>query len=116
MRLPCKKSRIKIKVMRQTIRTWNLVVIWVSVIAQDDSYQKPKLENEESLTMVIIPDPQSYVKFGRNQGIFDLMTAWIEEQIEPMNIGMVLCTGDLVEQNNILKGDGRSEERRVGKE
>src|SRR5690625_5540925 len=103
-------------VMKETILKWILRVLWVSGFAKDVSYQKPKIKNEESWTMVIIPDPQSYVKFGRNQVIFDLMTAWIEEQIEPMNIGMVLCTGDLVEQNNILKGDGRSEERRVGKE
>src|SRR5690625_7209001 len=93
-------------VMKETILKWILRVLWVSGFAKDVSYQKPKIKNEESWTMVIIPDPQSYVKFGRNQGIFDLMTAWIEEQIEPMNIGMVLCTGDLVEQNNILKGDG----------
>lgn len=92
--------------MKKIILTWILGVLLLGVFAQEASFQKPKLESEESWTMVIIPDPQSYVKFGRNQGIFDLMTAWIEEQIEPMNIGMVLCTGDLVEQNNILKGDG----------
>src|SRR5690606_10585806 len=38
----------------------------------------------------------------------DLMTAWIAENIDPLNIRMVLCTGDLVEQNNILRGDGRN--------
>lgn len=76
-----------------------------NVQGQQTSYTPPTLENEKSWTMVVLPDPQTYVKFERNQGIFDLMTAWVAEQIEPLNIEMVLCTGDLVEQNNILKGD-----------
>jgi hypothetical protein len=33
------------------------------------------------------------------------MTAWIAENIDTLQIKMVLCTGDLVEHNNILKGD-----------
>ena len=65
----------------------------------------PSLENQKSWTMVVLPDPQTYVKFERNQGIFDLMTAWVAENIDPLHIEMVLCTGDLVEQNNTLKGD-----------
>lgn len=68
----------------------------------------PRLENEKSWTLVLMPDPQTYVKFERNQGILELMTAWIAENIEPLHVRMVLCTGDLVEQNNILTGDGRN--------
>src|SRR5690625_7532438 len=34
------------------------------------------------------------------------MTGWIEENVQELNIAMVLCTGDLVEQNNIMRGDG----------
>lgn len=33
------------------------------------------------------------------------MTGWISEQINPLNIKMVLCTGDLVEQNELLVPD-----------
>lgn len=69
-------------------------------------YTSSELTEEESWSMVILPDPQTYVKFGRNQGILELMTGWVEENITNLNIGMVLCTGDLVEQNNILRGDG----------
>lgn len=79
-----------------------------NVTAQQSSYTPPALENEKSWTLVVLPDPQTYVKFERNQGIFDLMTGWIAENASPLNIGMVLCTGDLVEQNNILRGDGRN--------
>lgn len=91
--------------MKNFILSLFLLFLFSGVFAQG-SDRRPLLEQEDSWTLVILPDPQSYVKFGRNQGIFDLMTGWIEEQIEPLNIGMVLCTGDLVEQNNILRGDG----------
>ncbi|WP_255501683.1 metallophosphoesterase [Olivibacter sp. SDN3] len=66
--------------------------------------------------MVLLPDPQTYVKFARNQPIFELMTAWISENIQPLNIGMVLCTGDLVEQNNILTGDGKNGDQNSGEQ
>lgn len=53
--------------------------------------------------MVIVPDPQGYTKFKRNQPLLDLMTNWIEDNRQKLNIGMVLCTGDLVEQNYITE-------------
>jgi hypothetical protein len=65
----------------------------------------PSIASDKSWTMVVLPDPQTYVKFERNQGIFDLMTGWVAENIDRLQIKMVLCTGDLVEQNNTLKGD-----------
>lgn len=77
-------------------------------IAQETKIPEPKLQNEDSWALVILPDPQTYVKFGRNQGIFELMTAWIAQEQDPLNIRMVLCTGDLVEQNNTLRGVGKN--------
>lgn len=65
-----------------------------------EKYQKPKLENPDSWSLIMLPDPQNYVKYGRNQPIYDLMTAWIAENTDSLNIKMVLCTGDLVEQND----------------
>ncbi|MDO4629915.1 MAG: metallophosphoesterase [Planctomycetia bacterium] len=59
---------------------------------------------KDAWTMVVIPDPQSYVKYGRNQGILELMTAWIAENVEKYRIKQVLVTGDLVEQNNMGVG------------
>lgn len=76
------------------------------ITGQEQDVDLPEIESEKRWTMVVLPDPQTYVKFERNQGIFDIMTAWIAENIDPLKIEMVLCTGDLVEQNNILKGDG----------
>lgn len=65
-------------------------------------YKKPALEQKGSWSLIMIPDVQNYVKWGRNQPILDLMTAWIEENIDSLNIKMVVCTGDLVEQNDII--------------
>lgn len=70
-----------------------------SVLGQAQ-YSKPKLDNGQSWSVIFIPDPQNYVKYGRNQGILDLMMSWIEENIDTLNVKMVLCAGDLVEQND----------------
>ncbi|MDO5980861.1 metallophosphoesterase [Flavivirga spongiicola] len=75
-----------------------------SINAQE-AYVPPKLSDSNSWSLILLPDPQSYMKFGRNQGIFELMTGWIEENISTLNIKMVLCTGDLVEQNELLVTD-----------
>ncbi len=70
------------------------------------SYKAPQLSSKDSWSMVILPDPQTYVKFGRNQPLLELMTSWISENIKPLNIRMVLCTGDLVEHNEYINPDG----------
>lgn len=70
------------------------------------AYQAPRLETADSWSMVLLPDPQTYVKFARNQPIFDLMTAWVADNAKKLNVRMVLCTGDLVEQNEMPNPDG----------
>ncbi|MFI3294831.1 MAG: metallophosphoesterase [Rikenellaceae bacterium] len=60
-----------------------------------------ELTDSESFSMVVIPDVQSYVKFKENQPILDLMTIWTEKHLKKLNVKTVLCTGDLVEQNEI---------------
>ena len=59
----------------------------------------PTLEDENSFSMIMVPDPQSYVKFAANQPLFDLQTAWIAQNIDRLNIKAALFTGDMVEQN-----------------
>ena len=83
-----------------------LILVFSQSMAQD-RYQPPALESEEAWTLVLIPDTQSYVKFSRNQPILDLMTLWIRENIDPLNIQLVLQVGDLVEHNALLNPDGR---------
>lgn len=82
-----------------------VLFIYANPVTAQEEYTPPKLSNPDSWTLILLPDPQSYVKFGRNQGIFELMTGWIDDNIEALNIQMVLCTGDLVEQNEMVVPD-----------
>lgn len=59
----------------------------------------PTLEDENSFSMILVPDPQSYTKFAANQPLFDLQTAWIAQNINRLNIKAALFTGDMVEQS-----------------
>lgn len=77
---------------------------------------RPQLSDPESFSMILLPDPQSYIKFDANQPLFELQTAWIANSLESLNIKGVLCTGDLVEQNesripNGVNGNQTSEEQ-----
>lgn len=80
----------------------SFIFIILLYISQTLLAQRPALENQQSWSMVIVPDIQNYVKWERNQPILDLMTAWIAENIDTLNIKMVLCVGDLVEQNDLI--------------
>ncbi|MDR3194367.1 MAG: serine/threonine protein phosphatase [Tannerella sp.] len=57
------------------------------------------LTDPDAFTLILLGDPQGYTKYDVNQPIFDLCTAWIADHIELLHIRGVLCTGDLVEQN-----------------
>lgn len=83
-----------------------LLTLWSLPVTAQENYNPPQLSSPDSWTMILLPDPQTYVKFGRNQPILELMTAWISENIDTLNIKMVLCTGDLVEQNEMINPDG----------
>lgn len=82
-----------------------LIFVLSLSMVQVFSQNTPKLSDPKSYTWILLPDPQSYHKFGRNQSIFTGMIDWIKDQQKNLNIQMVLCTGDLVEQNFILKPD-----------
>ena len=90
------------------VLTGMLLLLIVFNISSQSKYEPPKLTSEESWSMILIPDPQTYIKFGRNQPLFELMTAWISENIDALNIEMVVCLGDLVEQNEIINPDGKT--------
>lgn len=82
-------------------------LFFVRVSAQQ-TYEPPQLTDKDAWSLVLVPDPQTYVKFSRNQPLLELMTAWISENTEKLNVQMVLCTGDLVEHNDMLNPDGRN--------
>ncbi len=90
-----------------------LLTLATGALAQKKTYLPPKLSDPKSWSIVLLPDPQTYVKYSRNQPIFELMTGWVSEHIDSLHIGLVLCTGDLVEQNdmpnpNIISGNQSS--------
>lgn len=68
-------------------------------VASQHRADQQKLTNPESFSMILLGDPQGYVKYDINQAILDLCTAWIADNISNLNIKAALCTGDLVEQN-----------------
>ena len=94
--------------MKKIVSLLCAVVITASAIAQATSpAQKGEpqipvyagLEDENSFSMILVPDPQSYTKFAVNQPLFDLQTAWIAHNIDRLNIKAALFTGDMVEHN-----------------
>ena len=73
---------------------------------QATEFKEPTLSTSDSWSIILLPDPQTYVKFDYNQPLLELLTAWIVRYQERLNIQMVLCTGDIVEQNEFLNPDG----------
>lgn len=67
---------------------------------------KAQLDDPESSSLILVPDPQSYIKWSATQPLFDLQTAWIASNIDRLNIKAALFTGDMVEQNNSPAGIG----------
>ena len=77
-----------------------LNVIAVEPVRKPEPYQPPKLENPDSWTMVVVPDVQTYIKLIRNNGIVDIMNAWMVVNREKLRIQQVLFTGDLTYHND----------------
>ena len=82
-------------------------MLWSLPAAAQEEYRQPALGNPESWSVVVIPDLQGYAKNEASQPIARLMTAWIADNIERLNVRMVLCVGDVVEQNDRI-GNGFS--------
>ena len=88
---------------------WILLVCSISVIAQEPAaYTPPQLTQSNAWSIILLPDLQTYNRFGRNQGIEELMTAWAAENLDRLNVLTVLQNGDLVQQNNIDQANGRT--------
>ncbi len=101
---------MKVFIRKTYVVTLFALCVWVADLAgqQTAKYVDPQLSNPNSWSMILLPDPQTYVKFDYNQPLLELMTAWIAKNIEPLNIQLVLCTGDLVEQNEYPNPDGKN--------
>ena len=82
-----------------------LFFLFTNTILSQGNYEKPRLEQKGSWSLIMVPDIQNYVKWGRNQPLLDLITAWIEDNIDTLNIKMVVCVGDLVHNNEKINRD-----------
>lgn len=69
-------------------------------VQAQEKFREPALSDPDSWTVVLIPDLQGYAKKACNQPIMEIMTSWIAAHAEALNTKMVLCVGDLVEQND----------------
>ncbi|WP_317206986.1 metallophosphoesterase [Pontibacter silvestris] len=91
-------------------RLWCLVCILLVSLSgfaqRNKSFESPSLESHASFSFIVLPDLQNYVKFRRNQAILDVMMNWVLMQKDSLNIEMVMCTGDLVEHDDIINPDG----------
>jgi len=85
--------------MKRIIIATALGLLSVSSFAQLKIADTLKLENPTSRTIAILPDVQNYVKYDYNQGALDLMMCWLVRTHKELNLMTVLCTGDLVDQN-----------------
>lgn len=86
--------------------TAGVILMMAAVCAGAQDYPvQPERSDENSFSMVVLPDPQSYIKYAANQPLFELQTAWVINSMERLDTRCVLCTGDLVEQNDILTAE-----------
>ena len=83
---------------------WMTTPVATKAVAENNAntaYKAPELSDKDAWSLVLIPDLQSYMKFERNQGIAELMIAWISENIEKLHILSAFQLGDLVEFNGV---------------
>ena len=80
--------------MKKSILALTALAVSIVGFAQHRADQQ-HLEDEKSFSMIVLGDPQGYIKYDLNQPLFDLCTAWVADNIDNLNIKAVLCTGDL---------------------
>ena len=68
----------------------------------------PVLEDANSFSVILLGDPQSYIKYKTSQSIFDMITSWTAQQKKALNVMTVLCTGDLVDNNSMPLSNGNT--------
>ena len=72
--------------MRQkTILSLIYLFTCLPLLAQANTNQQ-HLCNPNSFSMILLGDPQNYVKYDYNQPVFELMTAWTAHHIDSLHI------------------------------
>lgn len=94
-------KNIRFKVMKRFLASVSVILSVFTAMGQDRA-DRQQLDDPASFSMILLGDPQGYIKYDINQPLFELQTAWIADNVDNLNIKAVLCTGDLVEQNDNL--------------
>ena len=85
----------------------SIVSALVTIVAATTGFAQNRaewlsLDDPNSFSMILLGDPQTYLKYKINQPIFDLMTNWVADNVDNLKVKAVLCTGDVVDQNQNL--------------
>ena len=72
----------------------------VSSLSAQHRADRQSLTDPGSSTMILLGDPQAYVKYDLNKPLLDLQMSWVYDNIDRLNMKAVICVGDLVEQND----------------
>ena len=67
-----------------------------ALVSAQHRADRQNLSDPASSTMILLGDPQGYVKYDLNTPILDLVMYWIADNVDHLNIKAALCTGDLV--------------------
>lgn len=76
-----------------------LAVLHTTALFSQVDHNRQGPLDDKSFNIILLGDPQNYTKFDYNQPIFDMMMAWTQHHLDTLNVKAVLCTGDLVDQN-----------------
>lgn len=71
-----------------------------SAAPEKSEFKAPALQDQQSWTMVVVPDIQSYIRRSHCNGILDMMLSWVVRYKKELNIQQALFTGDLVYYNH----------------
>ena len=88
---------------------------FLSLAAQNRADQQ-HLADPKSFSMILMGDPQNYVKQSTSQPIYELNTVWIADNVDNLNIKAVLITGDMVNANDRLSLGTRPKENQTSKQ
>lgn len=77
-----------------------LTIVQVMTLSAQHRADRQSLTDPLSSTMILLGDPQGYVKYDINQPLFQQQMAWVSDNVDHLNVKAVVCVGDLVEQND----------------
>ena len=63
----------------------------VSSLSAQHRADRQSLTDPSSSTMILLGDPQAYVKYDLNKPLLDLQMSWVYDNIDHLNMKAVIC-------------------------